>query len=59
MNNERYIELERSNSLPLTEEEIKKGWHWCGDWDYMLVGPGMAAVESCTCVNDFKQKEQS
>ncbi len=23
----------------LTEEEIKDGWHWCHEWDLLLVGP--------------------
>jgi hypothetical protein len=31
----------------LTLEEIKEGWHWCPDWDFLLVGPGMEAEQDC------------
>ena len=48
MDNERYMELERKG-LGLTKEEQELGWHWCDDWDLMLVGPGMPAQESCVC----------
>lgn len=42
----RYFELESSSTLELTEEE---GWHFCPDWDYMLVGPDLPEIEGCTC----------
>lgn len=49
MTNERYMTVERSASLPLTTDEVSEGWHFCLDWDGMLVGPGMVAFESCLC----------
>lgn len=50
MKPERWEALEASNELPLTEEEIKMGWHFCPDWDGLLVGPGMTGeLESCLC----------
>lgn len=34
----------------LTSEESAAGWHFCPDWDQMLVGPGMPEYEvCCTC----------
>ena len=33
----------------LRPEEMEAGWHWCHDWDGMLVGPEMAAQDGCTC----------
>lgn len=45
---ERYLELDKAGK-GLTEEEIEAGWHFCLDWDGMLVGPGMPEVEGCIC----------
>lgn len=27
----------------------KQGWHFCADWDFMLVGPVDPEWECCTC----------
>jgi len=39
MSNARYDELWDSD-LPLTQEEKDAGYHFCFDWDGLLVGPG-------------------
>ena len=39
MTPERYHELETDPKAKLTKEECKEGWHYCSDWDGMLVGP--------------------
>lgn len=49
MNTERWVELMRNFDLQLTPEEIAQGWHFCYDWDDLLIGPGMIELESCTC----------
>jgi len=57
MTEERYKALVDSNcfgedrpeQLRLTDTEIAEGWHWCPDWDYLLVGPGCAEKDCCTC----------
>lgn len=52
MSTERWLELMKDDSLPcptLTEAEIKEGWHFCPDWDCLLIGPGMMEVEHCLC----------
>lgn len=50
MTDERYWALERSQTLPLTAEEIAEGWHFCPDWDGMLVGPEEDAIGGvCLC----------
>jgi hypothetical protein len=33
----------------LTPEEIALGWHFCRDWDGLLVGPGTPELDSCHC----------
>ena len=49
MTSERYWELETSPTAELTKEERAEGWHWCIDWDGMLVGPGMVEESGCCC----------
>lgn len=34
----------------LTLEERTEGWHWCCEWDGLLVGPGMDELEPCSCL---------
>lgn len=33
----------------LTDEEIAEGWHYCWDWDGLLIHPDMPEAESCAC----------
>jgi hypothetical protein len=47
MSKERYAELDKVGE-GLTEEELEAGWHFCPDWDGMLVGPGMQEAKVCT-----------
>lgn len=44
----RYTELEYGD-IPLTEEEIQDGWHFCKDWDYMLIHDSWSEIEGCHC----------
>lgn len=34
---------------PLTPEEIAAKWHFCPDWDGLLINPTMGEFECCTC----------
>ncbi len=36
-------------NLELTFKELKEGWHFCWEWDGLLVGPGMQELKACTC----------
>lgn len=54
MTNERYAELMSNDELSLTDDEIKLGWHFCGDWDSLLIGPGCIGELSC-CSCDWKE----
>jgi hypothetical protein len=56
MTSDRYHELTHNDGVrsdgsraELTAEEIDAGWHWCLDFDGLLVGPGMGEMENCTC----------
>ena len=49
MPRERWIELMANDDLQLTPEEVAGGWHWCNDFDGLLVGPGMGERENCHC----------
>jgi hypothetical protein len=33
----------------LTPEEISAGWHYCRDWEWVLIGPGNLKMDSCNC----------
>jgi hypothetical protein len=39
MNKLRYNELMRGTAS-LTQDEVTQGWHFCPDWDFLLIGPG-------------------
>jgi hypothetical protein len=49
MTNERWSALMNDPNGRLTREEMSEGWHWCLDWDDLLVGPGMMEMECCNC----------
>jgi hypothetical protein len=50
MTEERYEELMwKDKGSTLTMEEYDLGWHFCVDWDFLLIGPGMAETDCCTC----------
>ena len=47
MTNERYWLLQNNTEAKLTEDEIKEGWHFCCEWDYMLIHKSWPEAESC------------
>lgn len=48
MTPERYAELDLKNAR-LTQEEVNEGWHFCPDWDFMLVNKKDPESEECYC----------
>jgi hypothetical protein len=38
------------DTLKLTADELKDGWHFCYDWDGLLVGPGLWELVHCHCL---------
>lgn len=50
MTKNRYAELMVDDHLDLTTEEIKEGWHFCVEFDGLLVGPGSSELEFCRCL---------
>lgn len=48
MNSYRYDELMLGVSN-LTVEEINKGWHFCCEWDGLLIGPDDEEITVCSC----------
>lgn len=42
--------------LHLNDNDISRGWHFCPDWDGMVIGPGMPEMDGCTC--ELPNKEQ-
>lgn len=54
MDRQRYNDLQDGRA-ELTQEEIKAGWHFCSEWDYMLVGPGMSERRYCHCFDPLNR----
>lgn len=48
MDKERFREL-AAERAELTDEEYKQGWHYCPEWDFMFIGPGMKEMRACDC----------
>jgi hypothetical protein len=59
MTKKRYNELWDDPEKFLTNDEIEEGWHFCGEWDGMLVGPKMPETEFCNkCCGSNKFNER-
>lgn len=53
MTQDRYCRLMESSALELTPEELAEGWHFCWDWDGLLVSPSMPMEwKHCHCLKD-------
>ena len=46
--------FEGDESVMLTAEELKDGWHWCDDWDSLLIHTDDVEFKQCKC--DFMKK---
>ncbi len=51
MTNERYKRLMVDGEDELTRDEIYSGWHWCHEFDGLLVGPQMGEFKFCKCLS--------
>jgi len=49
MDKERYKLLMEDDSVQLTESELFEGWHFCYDWDGLLISPKMGEWKFCEC----------
>ncbi len=49
MTAQRHRELESTQTDDLTPEEAKAGWHFCPDWDYMLIHKFDPEMVGCCC----------
>ena len=48
MDRERYIRIQ-DGAENLTPEEVEDGWHFCPDWDDMLIHPDDDEFQCCPC----------
>lgn len=49
MDDNRYTLLMRDEHSHLSTEEIESGWHFCSEWDGLLIGPEMREFDYCSC----------
>lgn len=54
MTDERYVALMEDDRLKLTEDELREGWHFCYEFDGLLVGPEMGEQVFCQCLTTTK-----
>lgn len=47
---QRYEELMADDDSKITAPELTEGWHWCLEFDGLLVGPGMGELGCCQCL---------
>lgn len=57
MTPERYQQLCHDHSTILTDEEYHGGWHFCMDWDGMLIHTSDKAYEVCGCIYKLDRRE--
>lgn len=55
MTRTRWTRLMEDEDAQLTGRELAAGWHWCAEWDGLLVGPGMGELEVCRCGAEQEQ----
>ncbi len=48
MDNQRYKDI-MDGKADLTQEEINQGWHFCVEWDFMLINKNSAEGMCCRC----------
>lgn len=58
MHIKRYIHLCSDDTAMLTPEEVFDGWHFCGEFDGLLVGPDMEEMQYCTCYKDVSAHDK-
>ncbi len=49
MTDERWKQLSDSDNWDLDPSEIAEGWHWCYEFNGLLVGPCMSELNFCAC----------
>lgn len=42
--------MEPDAECNLTPRETVQGWHFCPDWDGLLIGPGCGELRACYCL---------
>ena len=50
MTHERWTEVEKNQELKLTAQEIADGWHFCPEWDGLLVNSNDEEGEGAACI---------
>lgn len=51
MTDKRYHQLMDSAAECLTPAERRAGWHFCNEWDGMLIHPSHLEADCCNCIS--------
>ncbi len=58
MNKDRYQLLMTNTDEKLTPEEISQGYHFCCEWDGLLINNDDAEAYFCDCVPKTKEQQE-
>lgn len=56
MTDDRYQELMTNDEAVLTKDELAEGWHFCADWDGLLISHSSVEYQYCTCEAEFNER---
>lgn len=60
MSHRRKYVLNSDMDARLTPDELQHGYHFCNDWDGLLIGPEDKEFECCTCtLRRYKEPDAS
>ena len=59
MTKNRYEILMGNSKLKLRKLEIEKGWHFCYNWDGLLIHKSWKEFEHCSCINKKIEKNEN
>lgn len=56
MTDKRWRQVMKNENENLTQDELERGYHFCYDWDGLLVGPCMGEFRYCNCFDDDRYR---
>lgn len=61
MTEKQWRDLQNDPQGTISQEDLARGWHWCWEWDGLLVGPSMPEwgddKTQCRCGNHLDGKD--
>lgn len=55
----KWLQYEGPEDVRLTKDEVKEGWHFCFDWDCLLIHKDDPEYDCCTCPHKEDWKNEN